>query len=42
MATWKTQVMDRAGREALDVESGLGQDCGPQRGSRKLMHGGGI
>lgn len=42
MATWKTQGMDRAGREALDVESGLGQDCGPQRGSRKLMHGGGI
>lgn len=41
MATWKTQGMDLAGREASDVESGLGQDCGTQRRARKLMHGGG-
>lgn len=41
MATWKTQGTDGAGREASNVECGLGRDCGPQRRAGKLMHGGG-
>lgn len=46
MATWKTQGMDRAGREekgvkVSDLGPGLGRNCRPQQRVRQLMHEGG-